>query len=256
MIQVSEAVVYSVPLVFDDDTLLQLHEQLSPVEQARAARFLVPAPKRQFVGCRVALRYLLSQILDCDPLDISLEVDALGKPFLKAGMIGAPVYFNVSHSRDLGLVAIAHSPIGVDLEMLDPRVNVRSLVNQVLSDNEAIQWAILPARQHADQILRLWVCKEALLKAMGLGIAEGLKQVSFPLPVPPTEQFQPLKIDPALQLHLVEDGTCSRTSWTDSQSWIMHPLEVGRYNCATLATTRQIQTVDLRSFDWNQLSSL
>jgi hypothetical protein len=75
--------------------------------------------------------------------------------------------------------------------------------------------------------MRLWVCKEALLKAMGLGIAEGLRQTSFPLPIPTRDSFCPSSIEAALQMHLDDDGTCRSNHFTDATAWEMQVIEPG-----------------------------
>jgi hypothetical protein len=77
------------------------------------------------------------------------------------------------------------------------------------------------------EIMRLWVCKESFLKAAGLGIAEGLRSIDFPLPIELDGAFTLERIDGALQIHLDEDASCGRNSWLDPNSWRVRILEPG-----------------------------
>jgi len=70
---------------------------LTPEERARAARFRQPTDRRRFVVGRASLRYLLGQQLGQAPAQITLVLNAFGKPQLPAP---APLHFNIAHSGD------------------------------------------------------------------------------------------------------------------------------------------------------------
>lgn len=253
-------VVYRVPLTFTAGQLEQLAVYLCDEERARAARYLVEAPRHQFVGCRAALKILLAHELNLAPQDVRLVIQRWGKPMLHPERIRSrqadsrdaqgAIQFSVSHSADCGLIGLARFPIGVDLEYSQPRLRVASLANMVLSSREQELWNSVPPRQREQQMLRLWVCKEALLKALGLGIAECLQQVSFPIPLPESDVFAPSWIDPAIQVHLEEDANCSRNAWTACSSWAIHALPASHHHLAAVAVGHQSATVQLRDFDW------
>ena len=87
-----------------------------------------------------------------------------GKPYVK----GAKLWFSLSHTN--GAVCAAFSEdgeIGVDIEHWDRKVseNVRS---RILSENER---ALV---KDAEDLIRIWVKKEAFLKRTGIGIATKL----------------------------------------------------------------------------------
>ena len=162
-----------------------------------------------------------------------------------------PIEFSVSHSGETGLIGLSRLPIGVDIEFLKPRISLASLSNMVLSDSESQVWKLLPSQKRQHQMLRLWVCKEAVLKAMGLGIAECLQQVSFPIPVPEANVFSPIWIDPAIQIHLEEESSCSQNSWLQSQSWGIHNIsEIENYTAAVAVLDRQA-CCESRDFNWS-----
>jgi 4'-phosphopantetheinyl transferase len=95
-------------------------ERLPRPERARAARIQRPQARRRWVASRWALRGVLGRYLRRDPAAIELETGVRGKPALPdpAGSLR----FNLSHSRDLAVVAVARGrEVGVDVEWIDPR---------------------------------------------------------------------------------------------------------------------------------------
>ena len=90
-----------------------------------------------------------------------------GKPHLPDG----DLEFNLSHSGDLALIAIARGRrVGVDVEQLRPVIGLDDVAPRVCSAAELAMLASVaePARTHA--FLGLWTRKEALAKATGEGI--------------------------------------------------------------------------------------
>ena len=92
-----------------------------------------------------------------------------GKPYAVDGAL----QFNVSHSGDYALIATTpRAPIGVDIERHRDR-DWRRLAARFFAPDEA---SLL---QSADDFYRLWVIKEAVLKAIGTGIWGGLATVVY-----------------------------------------------------------------------------
>lgn len=246
--RLNEVVVWSVELRASAAQLQQYTSWLSPDELARANRFLFPDIRERFIVCRAALREILGRILGQPPQQVQFRYEKWGKPLLN-GTLPDPLYFNLSHSAELALIGISQHPLGIDVEVPHDRVNLKAIVSQILSPQEAIAWEQLPQRQRNSLTLPLWVCKEALLKAMGLGIAEGLKRISFPLPLPTGQAFHPLAIDAALQLHLDDDGSCRTNRWTDRDAWQLRLLEQPPGCEAALATSPGVTELDFRRYE-------
>lgn len=100
---------------------------------------------------------------------------AHGKPY-------APQFpqleFNLSHSGAQVLLAFARQQaLGIDLERGERRHAFNDIAQRYFAASEAAALARLdePSRRHA--FLRLWTCKEAVMKAIGRGLAYGLDQV-------------------------------------------------------------------------------
>jgi 4'-phosphopantetheinyl transferase len=102
-----------------------------------------------------------------------------GKPYAPAL---AGLDFNLSHARDHALIGFARGqPLGVDLERVDRKLDAHDLARRFFSKREADALDALGQRERASAFLRLWTCKEAVLKALGAGISFGLDRVAFDL---------------------------------------------------------------------------
>jgi phosphopantetheinyl transferase len=93
-----------------------------------------------------------------------------GKPYLR----GDDLHFNVSHSGDLRVLAIARQEVGVDVEVLRDRGDVRELAAIGLPPEQAEQVAAAPAAERDLLFHRLWVRHEARLKCHGVGLVAPL----------------------------------------------------------------------------------
>jgi 4'-phosphopantetheinyl transferase len=241
--QPNQTIVYQIPLQLAEEPRSE-RSLLSSDELSRADRYIVDLPRQQFTACRIALRKILAAAVGCRPAEIRFRYSELGKPSIDTArtpltttgkQAAQSLNFNVTHSGNWGLIAVSSRLVGVDIEQLQPCIQARSLKTQVASLEEENPWNSLPASSHAEQIIRLWVCKEALLKAMGLGIAECLQQVSFELPIQHPAQFSPARIAPALQIHLDEPGSCSLHRCLHHSNWTIQTLSIAADYFAAIA---------------------
>jgi 4'-phosphopantetheinyl transferase len=113
--------------------------------------------------------------------ELTLARGEHGKPHL-AGP--AALEFNLSHTRGGALVGISRrQALGVDIETLQRSRPVVELAQRYFTHDEAAALSnIIVARQQV-AFLRLWSCKEAVVKALGRGIGFGLARVAFALNV-------------------------------------------------------------------------
>lgn len=139
---------------------------LTPSERKRADRYKIARPREQFVAARGNLRQLLARYLGVRPDAVELVQEPDGKPAL----CGAELHFNVSHSGELGLIAVSPRRVGVDVEELREVPNAPGLVERFFGPEESQQFAGLPEALKLAGFFRGWTCKEALLKAVGTGI--------------------------------------------------------------------------------------
>lgn len=173
---------------------------LSPEERARAERLHDAAHRRRFVLAHGALRALLAGYLDAAPSAIAYALGAHGKPSL-AGRDGARAHveFNLSHSRDIALIAVARGqPVGVDVQHWSERVEHLRLADRFFSPSE--RDALRALTHEEEEVSRAfyaaWTRKEAYVKATGHGIARGLHH--FDVTLAPGEHARLLadRLDP------------------------------------------------------------
>ncbi len=102
-----------------------------------------------------------------------------GKPY--ASEPGYP-HFNLSHGgQRIALAFALQQPIGVDVEALQRRHSSLDLAERFFAAEEARALADLGPAQRQQAFVNLWTCKEAVLKAIGRGIAFGLDRLRFTL---------------------------------------------------------------------------
>ena len=241
----NEVRLFLVPLTVHQSDYAECEQTLSADELARANRFVHADVRRRFVVCRGNLRRVLADALSQPPGDLKFRYQQWGKPQLISG-VGPDVHFNVSHSGEWAFLALARSPVGVDVEVINDRINYRAIASQILTARETQAWERLSLAEREVATMQLWVCKEALLKAMGLGIAEGLQQVSVPLPIPQGVAFAPAHIDGQLQMHVEDDGSCRTNHWIDAASWRLRMLELIPGSFAAICTPCTIDRLTIQ----------
>jgi 4'-phosphopantetheinyl transferase len=174
---VNEVHVWAVDLGSATLQAAQPRQLLSQDEQLRAQHFRIDAPRKQFIATRGALRVLLSKYIERSPAEIAFITSAAGKPRLKANANASqPITFNVAHSADMALVAIAVSAeVGVDVEHLRRIEHVERLAHRYFHADEAEQIAALQSPEQERKFLEYWTAKEAVLKSIGSGITSLLE---------------------------------------------------------------------------------
>ncbi|NJN67405.1 MAG: 4'-phosphopantetheinyl transferase superfamily protein [Chloroflexaceae bacterium] len=155
---------------------------LSPDEQARANRFFFERDRRRFIVGRGVLRTLLGHYVRIPPANLSLGRGPHGKPLLETPADGKRLCFNLAHSHEAALYAIAwNREVGVDLEHLRPISRVREIVDRFFTPRERETFLQLPPEQQLEGFFNGWTRKEAYLKACGVGLAGSLDTVEVSL---------------------------------------------------------------------------
>ena len=95
-----------------------------------------------------------------------------GKPYFP----GNPMYFSISHTANHAFCILSSRPVGLDAEEMSRRVNPK-LAEKVLSPRELSQYRSSPDPNAA--LLKLWVLKEAAVKATGEGLRGYPNQTDF-----------------------------------------------------------------------------
>lgn len=161
-----------------DEAMPGLHAVLDQTELQKAQLLKFPVSRSRFIAVRAMLRQTLAGYLATDPASLRFETGAFGKPQLACGSL----HFNLSHTADRLLIAVANFPdVGIDIERVNPRDRLDALAKRVFSDKEWGIWHQLPVEQQLTGFYRLWTKKEAFVKAVGRGIALGMELCEFAL---------------------------------------------------------------------------
>ena len=127
---------------------------------------------------RAPLHRVLAAYLGIDASAVALIDGEHGRPAL-AAVHDQSIGFNWSHSGDHALIAIArHLTPGIDLENVRPRPRALEIARRYFSAGEVAALTALPAVERSVAFLELWTAKEAVLKALGRGLAFGLHRLS------------------------------------------------------------------------------
>jgi 4'-phosphopantetheinyl transferase len=164
-------------------------DSLSRDEHERAARFYFQRDRDRFIASRRALRAILSRYLEVNPHTLPFTTGPHGKPKLEG--LGSALRFNLSHSDELLLVAVAGGrEIGVDVEKMREAVNFDLLAEHYFDPADAGTLRSLPSPAKVEKFYELWTRTEACLKAAGTGFMNGAKIIE-------PDRWSLLKLTPA-----------------------------------------------------------
>ncbi|MEV7526156.1 4'-phosphopantetheinyl transferase superfamily protein [Streptomyces sp. NPDC091371] len=153
---------------------------LDASEAQRAESLGPPAVRDTYLVAHVRLRQILGRRLGLPPAEVAFAREECprcggrhGRPVLAGERdLGAGVHFSLSHSGDRILIAVAGSPVGVDVEAVGRKP--RSGLLRRLHPEERAAVSALPPGRREEAVLTCWVRKEAYLKGIGAGLAAGL----------------------------------------------------------------------------------
>ncbi len=155
---------------------------LTPEECRRAERYHFERDQKRFIIGRGMLRTILGAYLSLAPEKVPIQYTDKGKPFLGKGSNPKELRFNLSHSKDLALLAVSQNkPVGVDIEWLRSVKDLIDLAKRNFSPNEVEALQSLPEDQRTEGFFNCWTRKEAYLKAIGLGLTHPLEKVEVSL---------------------------------------------------------------------------
>jgi 4'-phosphopantetheinyl transferase len=149
---------------------------LSRDEHEKTNRFRYARLRENFSRMRIGVRLILSRYLDASADRIQFSYTEAGKP----SMAGSRVFFNVSHSNDIGLIAVALCPVGVDVELItDLKSEGTGIVAMVCHETERTELDMLSTVERCRLFYQLWTRKEAFCKAVGIGLQYAIADLFF-----------------------------------------------------------------------------
>ena len=129
---------------------------------------------------RFYLRLLLGAYLGLPGKDVHITRRDKGRPELGCSQSGSELDFSVARSAGCYLIGISSgATIGVDLEIATRRAGQPlALARRYFSKDESEALSQLDGEQLRRAFVHTWACKEAIVKANGMGIANQLCRFS------------------------------------------------------------------------------
>jgi 4'-phosphopantetheinyl transferase len=214
--------VWTIPLCIPEDLFSNLRRVLSDDEQVRASRFHFEKDARRFTVARGSVRSILGAYTQSRAQDLRFVYSAQGKPSLHRPV--SDIRFNVSHSRDLALLAVALGrDLGVDVEWKNKDIEVEKLAERFFSIQEHRSLLSQGPELKIAAFFRGWTSKEAFLKAQGMGLSRSLNSFDVDMNV-----GQPARL------------LATRPDATEADRWFLRELDVAEEYAAAVAVEGSI----------------
>ena len=161
---------YWINLAIDAQTWAEYYGLLSPDECDRAAQLLNLQHQNDFIAARGGLRSTLAEYTNCSPQALRFEYGNYGKPRLADY---PNLHFNLAHSNGRALIIVSEKAVvGVDLEKVRSVPKLLALAKRFFKSSEYEAIVALPESLQPKQFFAYWTCKEAYLKAVGIGLSQ------------------------------------------------------------------------------------
>ena len=125
---------------------------------------------------RMSISDILKEIQH--PQDFTYNYGQNGKPYF----VNLPIYFNLSHSGDYVLCAVADSEVGADIQQMSD-IDYWKTAERFFQKEEVAMMRQLPTEEEQKRFFyKLWARKEAYGKYTGEGVAKALSvdMINFP----------------------------------------------------------------------------
>lgn len=228
----NEIHVWRIPLDLPEESARQLCGFLSQSEIERADRFHFKKDRLLFIAARAAMRQILERYLNIAPRSLIFVEGAKGKPELPYAIDSRNVKFNLSHSCELALLAIAENLcVGIDLEFVDHTFASEEIASRFFAPDEVSTLLALAPDRRAEAFFDCWTRKEAYIKALGEGLSVPLESFSVAFGIGASAAL--LRVDASLD---------------DASRWRMYDITVHpEYKAALVVEGKEHQ---LRQWQW------
>jgi len=156
----------------DLDTLLTASDKEQVEKLKRNKERKVKTVSRAFI------RAVLAKYTGLLPSEIQFRQGLHGKP--EIANEGINLEFNLSHSDNmLACVICKDKPVGIDIERIRFKRNLKELVKSIFSESECHEFEALSESHQRQYFYDRWTLKESFIKATGKGLTTKLSNVSF-----------------------------------------------------------------------------
>ena len=153
---------------------------LTPAEAGRVARHRLASQRDELTIAYALHRLAIAEFLQCEADAVELGRDERGRPIVA----GESVQTSLSHTEGYFAIAVSPlAPVGVDIERSSRASGMAEIAPLLCHADEARLLADASGRA-GEQLLGLWVRKEALLKAAGIGLTREMRDFVAPEGIP------------------------------------------------------------------------
>jgi 4'-phosphopantetheinyl transferase len=152
---------------------------LSVDERTRAERLRFEQDQLRFVIRRGILRFLVASYVDASPDEIRFHYGPQGKPKLDGGPSTSDFHFNITYSGDRILYAFSIGRrVGIDIEQVRQIPELEHIAERHYSSLELASVYKPHRSRRLQNFFEVWTRKEAVIKALGVGLALPLNSFS------------------------------------------------------------------------------
>lgn len=157
---------------FDEYLTKEALNNISKFRKTKYDAFRNDEAKRLCLAASVAVDKCLTKY-GLREKDMEYELGKAGKPYFKNHK---EIFFNISHSKNLAMVAFSKKEVGCDIQVV--KNSSEELYNIVLSNDEKnYLFSINDGVKRNAEFYKLWAIKEAKLKYEGTGLRDSLIDV-------------------------------------------------------------------------------
>ncbi len=215
----------------------KLKNNLSSEENERVNSFPFFRDRVHYQTIHGLLREILGLYLNIPPISFKFYSGPYGKPYIDPSLNSIGFYFNISHSNGIAVVGITlRREIGVDIEEIHKMSDMESLVQTQFTDYEKKKFYLLSNNQKLPFFYSCWVRKEALLKAISVGIGNDLSRLNV--------MYHNTKIEKVIDAPNVEGRT---------QEWLLKDISLmDNVKCALCVEGKKyhLSLIQLNSHDF------
>ncbi|HAP9903580.1 TPA: 4'-phosphopantetheinyl transferase superfamily protein [Enterococcus faecium] len=127
--------------------------------------------KINYLASRTILNLVLKCLLEKEIDNLIVKRDKNNKPYVESAL---GLKFNISHTEGLVLLAFFKREVGVDVEKINYKFELKDILENCFTKDE-----IINIDNNIISFYRYWTAKEAYLKCDGIGLIRNLREIEI-----------------------------------------------------------------------------